>query len=477
LSDPVKFTILCLNLCPIQGKSSGMTRELNKTEVHEIIESGRYDELKESLDDWLSPEVVDLINQVEDPEKAVVFNALSPRIRIKTFKVLDLGTQKRIIRDLPHQEAARILNEIQPDDRTEFLSELHGEIVNALLKLLSEEERRVTLSLLGYPVNSVGRMMTPDYIAVKKEWTVKNVLDYVRENGQDKETINVIYVIDEQGLLIDDVRIREFLLASPEKRVSEIMDGRFTYLEVKDDEEKAINIFRKNNRVALPVIDKEGILLGIVTIDDVLRLAEKEETEDMQKIGAVEVLDEPYMDIPFMKLMKKRSGWLVILFLGEMLTATAMGYFEDEIAKAVVLALFVPLIISSGGNSGSQASTLIIRAMALGEVTLRDWWNVMRREVFSGLFLGTVLGIIGFLRIATWSMFSTIYGEHWIRVGLIVGFSLIGVVLWGTLSGSMLPMILKKCGADPAVSSAPFVATLVDVTGLVIYFSVAMAIM
>lgn len=477
MSDPVKFTILCLNLCPIQGKSSGMTRELNKTEVHEIIESGRYDELKESLDDWLSPEVVDLINQVEDPEKAVVFNALSPRIRIKTFKVLDLGTQKRIIRDLPHQEAARILNEIQPDDRTEFLSELHGEIVNALLKLLSEEERRVTLSLLGYPVNSVGRMMTPDYIAVKKEWTVKNVLDYVRENGQDKETINVIYVIDEQGLLIDDVRIREFLLASPEKRVSEIMDGRFTYLEVKDDEEKAINIFRKNNRVALPVIDKEGILLGIVTIDDVLRLAEKEETEDMQKIGAVEVLDEPYMDIPFMKLMKKRSGWLVILFLGEMLTATAMGYFEDEIAKAVVLALFVPLIISSGGNSGSQASTLIIRAMALGEVTLRDWWNVMRREVFSGLFLGTVLGIIGFLRIATWSMFSTIYGEHWIRVGLIVGFSLIGVVLWGTLSGSMLPMILKKCGADPAVSSAPFVATLVDVTGLVIYFSVAMAIM
>jgi magnesium transporter len=454
-----------------------MIRALNKAQVHEIIESGRYEELEEALDDWLSPEVVDLIDQVEDTEKAVVFNALSPRIRIKTFKVLDLGIQKRIIRDLPHQESARILNEIQPDDRTEFLSELHGEIVNILLKLLSEEERKVTLALLGYPEHSVGRMMTPDYIAVKKEWTVKMVLDYVREHGQDKETINVIYVVDDHGVLIDDVRIREFLLVSQDKLVSEVMDGRFTYLQVQDDEEKAINIFRKNNRVALPVIDKEGILLGIVTIDDVLRLAEREETEDMQKIGGVEVLDEPYMDIRFLKLMKKRSGWLIVLFLGEMLTATAMGYFEDEIAKAVVLALFVPLIISSGGNSGSQASTLIIRAMALGEVTLRDWWRVMRREVFSGLFLGSVLGIIGFLRIATWTIFSDIYGAHWMKVAFIVGFSLIGVVLWGTLSGSMLPLILKRLGADPAVSSAPFVATLVDVTGLVIYFTVAMSIM
>ncbi len=454
-----------------------MIRDLNKAEVHDIIETGRYDELKEALDDWLSPEVVELINCVDEHEQAIVFNALSPRILIKTFKVLDLGTQKRIIRDLPHQEAANILNEIQPDDRTEFLSELHGEIVNALLKLLSDEERRVTLSLLGYPEHSVGRMMTPDYVAIRKDWSIQQSLDFIRVNGQDKETINVIYVVDEKGILIDDIRIREFLFVSPDKKVSDIMDGRFTYLTVTDAEEDAIGVFRKNNRVALPVIDFQGILLGIVTIDDVLRLAQREETEDIQKIGGVEVLDEPYMDIPFFKLMKKRSGWLIILFLGEMLTATAMGYFEDEIAKAVVLALFVPLIISSGGNSGSQASTLIIRAMALGEVTLRDWWRVMKREIFSGLFLGSVLGVIGFLRVATWTLFTTIYGPHWLLVGLVVGFSLIGVVLWGTLSGSMLPLILKKCGADPAVSSAPFVATLVDVTGLVIYFTVAMTIM
>jgi magnesium transporter len=454
-----------------------MKRDLNTTAVKEIIRTERYDELKDALDDWLSPEVVDLINKVDMEDKAIVLNVLSPRILVKTFKVLDLNTQKRIIRDLPHDQAAKILNEIQPDDRTEFLSELHGEIVNILLKLLSEEERAVTLSLLGYPEHSVGRMMTPDYVAVKKDWSIAQVLEFIRTHGKDKETINVIYVVDENGVLIDDVRIREFLFVSPDKKVSDIMDGRFTFLEATDDEEKAIVVFRKNNRVALPVIDKQGILLGIVTIDDVLRLAQREETEDMQKIGGVEVLEEPYMNIPFLKLMKKRSGWLVILFLGEMLTATAMGYFEDEIAKAVVLALFVPLIISSGGNSGSQASTLIIRAMALGEVTLRDWWRVMKREIFSGLFLGGLLGIIGFTRVATWTLFTPIYGPHWMLVGFVVGFALVGVVLWGTLCGSMLPLILKRCGADPAVSSAPFVATLVDVTGLIIYFSVAMAIM
>jgi magnesium transporter len=454
-----------------------MKKALNTESVREIIRKGNYSELKEALDDWLSPEIVDLINRVDEQDKAVVFGALSPRILTKTFKVLDPSTQKKIIRDLPHVEAAKILNEIQPDDRTEFLSELHGEIVNALLKLLSEKERAVTLSLLGYPEHSVGRMMTPDYIAVKKDWTIQAVLDHLRENGQDKETINVIYVVDDHGILIDDVRLREFLFVDPGKKVSDIMDGRFTYLFATDDEEKAIQVFRKNNRVALPVIDAGNILLGIVTIDDILRLAQREETEDMQKIGGVEVLDEPYMNIPFLKLMKKRSGWLVILFLGEMLTATAMGYFEDEIAKAVVLALFVPLIISSGGNSGSQASTLIIRAMALGEVSLRDWWKVMRREIKSGLFLGSLLGIIGFIRVAVWSQFTSMYGPHWLLVALVVGFSLIGVVLWGTLSGSMLPLILKKCGADPAVSSAPFVATLVDVTGLVIYFTVAMALL
>jgi magnesium transporter len=454
-----------------------MKRKLNKRKVKSALILRNAEELKQLMASWQSPEIADFIYHLPGADKAFVFATLPYIMVIKTFKVLDISSQKEVIRNLPHEQAAKILNEIQPDDRTQFLSGLPGILVKDLLQLLSEEERMITLNQLGYPQHSVGRLMTPEYLAVSPDWTVQQVLDYIRTHGKDKETINVIYVIDNDGLLLDDIRIREFLLVATDKKVQDLMDNKFNSLKVTDDEETAIQEFRKNNRVALPVIDEVGVLIGIVTIDDVLRLAVDEETENIQKIGGVEALDEPYMKVPFLKLMKKRSGWLIVLFLGEMLTATAMGFFEGEIAKAVVLALFVPLIISSGGNSGSQASSLIIRAMALGEVTFRDWWHVMRREFASGLFLGSVLGIIGFTRVTIWTLFTNIYGDHWLLVALVVGFSLVGVVLWGTLSGSMLPLILKKLGADPAVSSAPFVATLVDVTGLVIYFSIAFVIM
>lgn len=255
------------------------------------------------------------------------------------------------------------------------------------------------------------------------------------------------------------------------------MDNRFVALKATDDQETAVKVIKRENRYAQPVTDLGGALLGIITIDDVLDVAEAEATEDIQKLGGMEALDEPYMQIALPQMVKKRAGWLVILFLSELLTATAMNYFEDEIAKAVVLALFVPLIISSGGNSGSQAATLVIRALALEEVGLRGWWRVMRREVVSGLALGGILGTLGFLRSAVWSAFSNIYGPHWFLVALTVGFSLVGIVRWGTLSGSMLPFVLRRLGFDPATSSAPFVATLVDVTGLAIYFSVAALIL
>jgi magnesium transporter len=280
-------------------------------------------------------------------------------------------------------------------------------------------------------------------------------------------------VIDEKGVLLDDIRIREILLANPEVPILELTDNRSIALKANDPQEEAINTFRMNNRVALPVTDDNDVLLGIVTVDDILWIANEEYTEDMHKVGGTQALDEPYMDMPIFGLFKRRIGWLVVLFLGEMLTATAMAHFEADIAKAVVLAMFVPLIISSGGNSGSQASTLIIQAMALGEITIGDWWRVMRRELISGLMLGIVLGTIGFLRIFAWTLFSDLYGPHWALLGVTVGVALVGVVLWGSLAGSMLPLLLKKLGADPATSSAPFVATLVDVTGLIIYFSVA----
>jgi magnesium transporter len=308
--------------------------------------------------------------------------------------------------------------------------------------------------------------------------TCQDVLSYIRRRGQATETLNWLFVIDEKGILIDDINIKDFLVVDPSTTVAQIMDHQFLALNVNASQKDVINIFRNNSRYALPVTDDDGVLLGIVTLDDVLRLAEKEGTREIQKIGGSEALDEPYTTISFARLIRKRAGWLIILFLGEMLTATAMGHFQDEISKAVVLALFIPLIISSGGNSGSQASSIIIRAMAIGEIGFRDVFRVMRKEFSSGLVLGVILGIVGFFRIFLWQRLGLYdYGPHWMKVATTVFLALIGVVLWGTLSGSMLPLVLKKLGADPAASSAPFVATLVDVTGLIIYFSIAYVVM
>jgi magnesium transporter len=388
-----------------------------------------------------------------------------------------------LLRSMAHEQVAAILNEMSPDDRTALLEEMPSAAARQLIRLLTPEERRIATALLGYPEGSVGRLMTPDFVAVRENWTVKEVLDYVREHGQDSETLNFIYVVDERGKLIDDLRIRNFLLRPLDTHVDEIMDRNYVHLTVNQTQEEALQIFRKYDRAALAVVDSNGALVGIVTQDDMLDVAEEEATEDIQKIGGMEALDEPYMRISLWRMVRKRAGWLIILFLGEMLTATAMANYQAELAKALVLALFLPLIISSGGNSGSQASTLMIRAMALGEVTLRDWWHVMRREIQAGLLLGLILGIIGMMRVAAWALTDEHwfnrqpYGEHWPLVALTVGVALVGVVLWGTLSGSMLPFLLRRVGADPATSSAPFVATLVDVTGLIIYFSIALVIM
>ncbi len=430
-------------------------------------------QIKEFLNDQNISDVAELIYENEE-YAAQIIGHLSMHRAVSVFKILDLPVQKRIIHELPAFTTAELMNELPADDRTAFLSELPGTAVRELVKTLNPEERKITLSLLGYPEGSVGRLMTPDYIYVYEDNTVEEVLNTIRKFAKSSETIDVIYVINKKGELLDDIRIKDFILASPDKRVNELMDDRFIALHADDDQEVANEAFKMNNRVALPVVSKSNKLLGIVTIDDVLWVANEEFSEDIQKIGGTEALDEPYLDVPLLKLFKKRVGWLIVLFLGEMITASVMQNFEDEIRKAVVLTLFIPLIISSGGNTGSQASTLIIQAMAVGEITIASWWRVMRREIIQGLMLGTVLGIIGFTRVMLWgSIVPGIYEGHNMLVGLTVGFSLLGVVLWGTLSGSMLPLLLKRLGADPAVSSAPFVATLVDVTGLVIYFSVA----
>ncbi|MEJ7767506.1 MAG: magnesium transporter, partial [Chitinophagaceae bacterium] len=418
-----------------------MSLELETPDINEQFEEVIATEDKLLIRDFLNDQnisdVADLVYEFEDYASQIIGN-MSVHRAASTFKILDFPLQKKIIQELPPFQTAELLNDLPADDRTAFLEELPSEVVKELIKTLDPEERRITLALLGYEEGSVGRLMTPDYITVKLNWTMQEVLVHIRTEGKDSETIDVIYVVSEKGEFIDDIRIREVILASPDKKVADIIDYRFITLNVNDDQEIANQTFKMNHRVALPVVDNNNILLGIVTIDDILWVANEEFSEDIQKIGGTEALDEPYLEMPIFRLFKKRITWLVVLFLGEMLTATAMGYFEDEIQKAVVLALFIPLIISSGGNSGSQASTLIIQAMAVGEISINDWWRVMRREIISGLMLGSVLGLIGFVRVVVWSkIFPQVYGQHYFLIAEVVGFSLIGVVLWGTFSGSM----------------------------------------
>ena len=451
--------------------------EMVVEEIQELLEKENDKALKQYLDQLNISDVEELIDEL--PQYAAKFiETLSLNRAVNVFRILDFPTQERIIKKLSGNKLNQIIKDLPPDDRTALFSELKGDVVKKMITLLPPEERKESLALLGYKEDSIGRLMTPDYIAVKPEWSITHVLAHIRRYGKNSETIDVVYVIDKDGVLLDDIRIREVLLADPEAIIGELTDKRFIALKANDPQEDAINIFRMNNRVALPVVDENNILLGIVTVDDILWIANEEYTEDMHKIGGTEALDEPYLDIPILKLVKKRAGWLIVLFLGEMLTATAMQHFEIELEKAVVLSLFIPLIMSSGGNSGSQASTLIIQAMALGEVTIAEWWRVMRRELVSGALLGIILGTIGFIRIVTWQELHLYnYGPHWFLIAATIFFTLVGIVLWGSLIGSMMPIILKKLKLDPATSSAPFVATMVDVTGIVIYFSVAVLIL
>ena len=455
-----------------------MVGKILQPEIRSLIDARDFGALREIFREWPPADVAEVILDIPEDEQVIIFRVLPNPLAADVFEYLDVEAQQNLLRAMAHEQVVGILNEMSPDDRTALLEEMPSAAARQLIKLLTPEERRVAQSLLGYPEGSVGRLMTPDFIAVHDDWTVKDVLDHVREHGRDSETLNVLYVVDERGKLIDDVRMREFLLRPLTAKVSEIRDKNFVALRVNDSQEEALNVFRKYDRVALPVVDSNGVLVGIVTSDDMLDVAEEEATEDIQKLGGTEALDEPYTTTPLLRMVKKRATWLIVLFLGETLTATAMQGYNSEIERAAILAMFLPLIISSGGNSGSQATTLVIRAMALGELSLSDWWHVARKEIMSGFSLGLVLGSIGFLRIALWQYMHIFdYGTyHWL-IASTVGLALVGVVSWGCLTGSMLPFLLRRVGLDPATASAPFVATLVDVTGLLIYFNVALFIL
>ncbi|QRQ62679.1 magnesium transporter [Sphingobacterium multivorum] len=394
--------------------------------------------------------------------------------RLEIFSFFEMDVQYTLIKSMTEHELSELLNNLKPDTRNELLSELPDDLIKYLINLLNEREKQMALELIGYKEDSIARLMTPMYVQVRPYYTVDDVFRHIKVFGRKAETLNFIYVVDEKNVLIDDLKIGQLLLSDSSTKISDLIDYNFAAIKASTPMEEAFETFQKYDRSALPIVTEAGVLVGIVTFDDVLDRIEDRDTEDIQRFGGMEELDLAYTKTPLLQLIQKRAGWLIILFFSEMLTASAMGFFEGELEKAVVLALFVPLIISSGGNSGSQAASLIIRAMALGELKLKDWWYVMKREVSSGLILGGILGSIGFLRILAWHFLGLYdYGPYWISIGFTVAVSLLFIVLWGTLSGSFIPFILRRFGLDPATASAPFVATLVDVSGLIIYFTVA----
>ena len=445
-----------------------------------ILEGDLTELLHHSKDEDYPAEVAKLLESLPHEQALNTFLSFPEEIQIKIFSYLDHIMQREAMEELPRPQISNILNKVESNDRIAFFDTLDGVEVTEYLNLLNDKNRLATYDLLGYPEKSVARLINTNFTTVRKEWTIGQAVDHLRRFYTDTPAADVIFVVDNTGKLVDDIPIRRLVLNEQTKTIEDIMDGFYVKLDIQDSIDDAIQKFKEYDRMAIPVTNSNNVVMGVVTIDDVIDEAEEKDTKDMQQFGGLESLDLPYVKTGFVTMIQKRAGWLIVLFLSELLTATAMQHFQLELEKAVVLILFLPLITSSGGNSGSQAATLIIRAMALKELSPRDWWYVMRREIFSGLTLGVILGIIGFTRIAIWQELKwNDYGTQypWWLVGLTVSVSLVGIVLWGTLSGSMIPIILKRFKLDPAASSAPFVATLVDVTGLIIYFTAAAMIL
>lgn len=451
-----------------------MIAHLLKPEFDELIASKEWVTIKEALDDVPAVDIAELLEDLEPEVAVVIFRLLKKSKAADVFTYLSTGKGVELLEVFSRKQLSDVMNNLEPDERVALMEELPGDLTQRVLKSMDSENIAQVRRLLGYPPESVGRLMTTRYVRIKQDWTVEKSLDHIRKYGRNAETLNVIYVVNEDEKLIDDLRLNQLILSEPDSQISDIMDNAFEALSAFDDQEEAVRMLSKYDRVALPVVDSDGILVGIVTVDDVLDVAEEETTEDMHLMAGMSALDTYYSQTSVLHMVKKRMGWLIMLFLGQMLTVTAMAGFEETLAAAAFLALFIPMIISSGGNSGSQAATLIIRAISTDDIGLDEWSKVLKRELISGLMLGVILGVLGSVVIGTWMVLrGELFSIQVILQALTVGFSLIGVVLFGNMSGSMLPFIMSKLGLDPAVTSAPFVATLVDVTGIIIYFSIA----
>lgn len=452
-----------------------MLIQLIKPEFEELIQAKDWVALKDVLADVPAADIADLLVELEGNVAIVIFRLLKKPLAADVFSELPSNKGVELLELFNKQQLSDVMTNLEPDEQVALMEELPGYLTQKVMNSMNVEDQKQIKKLLGYPEESVGRLMTPRYVRVKTDWTIERSMKHIRKYAEVAETLNRIYVVDDKEYLIDDLRLTELILADPEETIETLMDRSFETLMAYEDQEEAVRMFAKYDRAALPVVDTDGILVGIVTVDDVIDVAEEEATEDMHKMAGMDALDDYYSQTSVGGMVKKRVRWLILLFMGQMLTVTAMGAYQSIIASAVLLSLFIPMIISSGGNSGSQAATLIIRALATDDIKSNDWKRIFSREFLSGLMLGGLIGLLGFGMTILWGYLSVeISMQELLLTATSIGLSLLGVILFGNLSGAMLPFILTKLKLDPAVTSAPFVATLVDVTGIIIYFSISM---
>lgn len=453
------------------------TTHLLEPELKALIELRAFRQIRDALAMLEPIDVADLVDNLEPEEAVIAFRVLPRQLAADAFAELSGESQETLLEKLGDERAARLIESMDPDDRAGVLDEMPVEVAGKLIERFSPRNRKITQAILGYDPESVGRIMTPDYVRVRPDWTVTHAINHIRRWGHDAETIHWVYVVDHENELLDDLHIRKLLLADPETPIRDLMDNEFLALRADEDREEAVRMMARYDRTALPVIDSLGLLVGIVTVDDVADVAEEEFTEDVHKLGGMEALDLPYTETSIPAMFRKRGVWLAGLFLMQILTIGVMSSFDEQLNKAVVLAVFVPLIIASGGNTGTQAASLLVRAIAVEEVRLADWWRICRKEIVTGALLGAMLALIGVATVLILGAIGFITTDHALLLALTVGGSVQAIVLWGTLMGSMLPLVLERLGMDPAASSAPLVATIMDVSGLTIYFAFALLIL
>jgi magnesium transporter len=442
-----------------------MLKELLKPEIMQLIDERKWNDLKNGLMDWPTPEIADLLLNIEKPDRVVLFRALPREIAADVFSYLDYEQRDSLLKELTDQETKTLLADMSPDDRTALLEELPDKATRQLINLLSPEDLKEARELLGYPEESIGRLLTPDFVAIRANWTVKDALEHIRKFGKDSETMYRIYVT-ENGKLIDDIMLRYLILSDEDTPISELMDYNCVSVSAYDDQEEAVRIMERYDISALPVVDSEGKLLGIVTFDDIMDVSSEEITEDFQRISGINPVDQSYLHASVMKLWSKRIPWLLALMFANFITAAVISAYGEVLEVAIALSFFIPLLIGTAGNTGTQSATLVIRSLAVEEFHTGTWLKILSKELLIGLLLGAILGVITYIR--------GMMGDHGnLTLAIIISLTMVILVVWANLLGAVLPLIISKIRLDPAVISSPLVATLIDVTGIIIYFNIA----